>query len=200
MEYNKLEQNVLDQLGKTNFKNLKKNDAISLVSKLDQMDPEVAKEIIAKFPEFASLLKDNYKVCNENILKIMDSDDKSLNNYYKICDKELESLYVDCEKEYAFDENLQKELSEELGNTELTFEQRTMLYDKKIECHNKSIQYVENIRNQQKDIRKDVDDKDNVKRVFDFKTIGLTSIVGLFFIGAAILAPGGNSCVTSTKD
>lgn len=51
MEYPAEAQKILDILNRTDFKNIKKSEVISLVSKLNDLNPDVAREIIAQFPE-----------------------------------------------------------------------------------------------------------------------------------------------------
>ncbi|MCR5599517.1 MAG: Cna B-type domain-containing protein [Ruminococcus sp.] len=55
MQYTPMEQECLDLMNRTNFKAPSKDEIVSLVSKLHQMRPEVAQEIIKQFPEFVSL-------------------------------------------------------------------------------------------------------------------------------------------------
>ena len=57
MEYNALEKQTLDILGRTDFKAIKKDETVSITSMLSNMRPEVAKEAIKQFPELANLLK-----------------------------------------------------------------------------------------------------------------------------------------------
>ena len=57
MEYPAEAQKILDILNRTDFKNIKKSEVISLVSKLNDLNPDVAREIIAQFPEVAEMLK-----------------------------------------------------------------------------------------------------------------------------------------------
>jgi hypothetical protein len=200
MQNNKKEQNFLGESRKFNFKSQRKNDMVNLESKLEKMNAEVAKEVIAKFPEFTSLQKDVCKESNETICKILESDDKILGNYYEACNKEIDSLNVDCDKEYAFDEKIQKELSEQLENPKLTVEDKMKFIDKKIECHEKSSQTVECIRNQQKEIRKEIDNKDNMKRMFDWKTTLNCTSLGILIGGAAISVLGSDSNINLFKD
>ncbi len=196
MEYNKVEVKTLEKLGKPNFKNIKKNDVISLVSNLNKMSPELAKEIIAKFPELASLLKNNCNVCIENISKFLESDDKSLAYYHKTCDKEFDSLNIDCIKEYDYEERVQVELSKELENPDLSFDQKLKIYEFKNQLHDKSCTIIENKRNQQKELRTEVCNKDYEKRMFDWKGIYALIIISLLISGTALAALGGDSNIS----
>ena len=76
---------------KTNFKNLSKNDVISFVSKLGELRPEVAKEVLAQYPEFVKLVNSTLAEYKNMIDSIVKSDDESLKVCYSIADKEMDS-------------------------------------------------------------------------------------------------------------
>ena len=48
------ETQVLNKIGKPDFRHITKEDVVSLVSMLPQMDVEVAKKVIEQFPEYAN--------------------------------------------------------------------------------------------------------------------------------------------------
>lgn len=73
MEYTAFEQNLLSALQRTNFKNLPKADFISFSSQLGQVRPEVAKEILAQFPQLVNLLISTTREYMEVIDKIIHS-------------------------------------------------------------------------------------------------------------------------------
>ncbi len=47
MEYTPMEKDVLDMMQRTEFKNISKGDVISFASKIGELRPEVAKEVLA---------------------------------------------------------------------------------------------------------------------------------------------------------
>lgn len=57
MEYTSNEKQILSLMERTDFKNISKSDVISFASKLGELRPEVAKEVLAQFPEFVGLMK-----------------------------------------------------------------------------------------------------------------------------------------------
>lgn len=57
MEYTPIEQQTLAIMRKTDFKNLSKSDVLSIASKLGELRPDVVKEVIVQFPEFAKLIQ-----------------------------------------------------------------------------------------------------------------------------------------------
>lgn len=56
MEYTNTEKQFLELLDRTNFKNLSKNDVITYASKLNELRPEVATQVIAQYPVFMELM------------------------------------------------------------------------------------------------------------------------------------------------
>lgn len=84
MEYTEKERQLLSLMQRTDFKNLSKNDVLSYASKLSELRPEVATQVIAQFPELANLIKasiSEYRGMLDNIIK---SDDGSINQVYGI--------------------------------------------------------------------------------------------------------------------
>ena len=61
MEYTSNEKQILSLMERTDFKNISKSDVISFASKLGELRPEVAKEVLAQFPEFVGLMKTTLK-------------------------------------------------------------------------------------------------------------------------------------------
>ena len=57
MEYTPMEKEVLSIMKRTDFKNLSKMDVISFASKLGELRPEVAKEVLAQYPEFIRMMQ-----------------------------------------------------------------------------------------------------------------------------------------------
>ena len=53
MEYTNNEKHVLSLMDRTDFKNLSKIDILSYASKLNELRPEVAQQVVAQFPELA---------------------------------------------------------------------------------------------------------------------------------------------------
>ena len=56
MEYTSEERDFLALTERTNFKNLSKNDVLSYASKLNELRPEVAKQVLAQYPEFVKVM------------------------------------------------------------------------------------------------------------------------------------------------
>ena len=66
------ETQVLEKLGIPDFRHITKDKIISFASMIQNMDPEVAKEAIKQFPNFANLALEvmrDYKTTVENLLE-----------------------------------------------------------------------------------------------------------------------------------
>lgn len=74
---------------RTDFKNLSKNDVLSIASKLGELRPDVAKEVIAQFPEFSRLIQSSMEEYKDILGNIISSDDESLKQVYAVADKDI---------------------------------------------------------------------------------------------------------------
>lgn len=82
MEYTDVERQVLSLMERTDFKNLSKSDVISYASKLSELRPEVATQVIAQFPELAKLIQSSMVEYKDILEKIVVSDDESTNQVF----------------------------------------------------------------------------------------------------------------------
>ena len=57
MEYTDMEKQVLSLMERTDFKHISKSDVISYASKLNELRPEVATQVLAQYPELAKLIQ-----------------------------------------------------------------------------------------------------------------------------------------------
>ena len=193
MEYNNAELLALNLMERTDFKNIKRNEMASFASMLAELRPDVAKEIIAKFPELADFMKTTlveYRTILENIIK---ADDGSLNNYYKINHEGLDDIkdariyYKDiCEKVLT---NLDKLLDDD----DLSVEESLKIINQQKEILELVNKHDEMAFEQEKYYEEKANIKDSEKRQFSWKTIGNISgaIVGVSVITVAALS-GGN--------
>ena len=193
MEYNNAELLALNLMERTDFKNIKRNEMASFASMLAELRPDVAKEIIAKFPELADFMKTTlveYRTILENIIK---ADDGSLNNYYKINHEGLDDIkdariyYKDiCEKVLT---NLDKLLDDD----DLSVEESLKIINQQKEILELVNKHDEMAFEQEKYYEEKANIKDSEKRQFSWKTIGTISgaIVGVSVITVAALS-GGN--------
>lgn len=90
MEYNNVEKQFLELLDRTDFKHLSRNDVITYASKLNELRPEVASQVIAQYPEFVKLIQSSLSEYRAILERIIQSDDESLGRVYDTTDKELD--------------------------------------------------------------------------------------------------------------
>jgi hypothetical protein len=86
------EEEVLQRLNIPDFRHLTKDKVISFASMLEKMDPELAKKVIDKFPDYAKAVLSALQNCKDTIVRLSDSNDKSLSRIYDECDQVVESL------------------------------------------------------------------------------------------------------------
>ena len=112
MTYKLTEQKVLKKLGISDFRHLTKAKVINLASMLENMDPEVAKKALDQFPDFSKVSKELLLEFNDTLKKVLESNDKSMQNVYNV----YNSIII----------SLQKELE----NENLSFEQKKYIIEK----------------------------------------------------------------------
>lgn len=109
---------------RTDFRNLSKNDVLSYASKLNELRPEVAQQVIAQFPELAKLIQSTMVEYKDILEKIVASDDESTNQVYGIINTEVDSA-SDSRKEFIeYADKVRADLSKCLDNPNLTPEQK----------------------------------------------------------------------------
>ena len=106
MEYTPVEQDVLDLMKRTDFKNISKGEIISFASKLGELRPEVAKEVLAQFPEFVGLMKQVQADCS----KLLDNPNLPPEIIMEILNREAELVKIANEKDTEIREQLQFQL------------------------------------------------------------------------------------------
>ena len=133
MEYTSLEKDVLSMMNRTNFKNLSKSDVISFTSRLGELRPEVAKEILAHYPEFVELMRSTLSEYQGIINVLAESDDKSLGEYYAIVNKEMDIASDSRKQFYEFVKQVQLDYSKCLDDPNLSPEMLIEILDREAE-------------------------------------------------------------------
>ena len=191
MEYNALEKQTLDILGRTDFKAIKKDETISITSMLSNMRPEVAKEAIKQFPELANLLKSSLSECKEMLSKIVESDDDSVQHVYGSADKAMDDATLGRTEFMAFAEKVRDDYSKCLDNENLTLEEKSEILKGEMEILKMMDSKEKEVRAQQERILSTVDNKDSEKRQFNWKLVGAASMALVTVIGVGAAALGG---------
>ena len=104
----KTKKQFYKKMGTKNLNKIAKSKIKELSSILPNLDPEVAKEVIAQFPGFVDLSKNLVKEYREVVNKAMDEGSVGAKAYYKACEKILDNL----EKELARENLSQSERNE----------------------------------------------------------------------------------------
>lgn len=192
MEYTLAERKVLDMMERTNFKNLSKNDVISYASKLSELRPEVAKEVLAQFPEFVSLISTSLSEFKGILDNIVDSDDKSIENYYKFASKQQEESSKSRTEFYSFVKEVRADYSKILDTPDLSIEQKLEIMDKEQRLVEIASSKDTEIRLRDEKLETKVNLKDSEKRKFNWKQVSTAGVALIIVIGLSASVLGGD--------
>lgn len=191
-EYTAVEKQALDIMRRTDFKNLSKNDVLSIASKLGELRPDVAKEVIAQFPEFAKLIQSSMEEYKDILGNIVSSDDESVKQVYSIADKDMDTSADSRKQFYDFAGKVHADLSKCLDNPDLSAEERKDILAQEMEILKAVSEKDSEIRIHETETVKMVDKKDSEKRQFSWGVIKVASTVLVVGLGIAASALGGN--------
>lgn len=191
MEYNAVEKQTLDILGRTDFKGIKKDEIVSITSMLSNMRPEVAKEAIKQFPELVRLLENSLSEYKDMLSKIVDSDDESIQQVYSTADKAMSDAAVGRDEYLSLAEKVRDDYSKCLDKEDLTPEERNEILKGEMEILKMVDAKEKEVRDHQEHILNTVDKKDSEKRQFNWKLIGIASMALVTVIGVGTAALGG---------
>lgn len=199
MEYTSMEKEVLSLFNRTDFKNITRNELIGYVSKLSELRPEVAKELIAQFPELAKLIQSTATEYKGMLEMIVASDDESIKQVYGILGKELDSVN-ETRKEYSrLASRGLDDLSKGLSDPDLSAEEKSKIREQELEVLRMVDKKDFEIREREKCIADTADKKDSEKRGFNWKVIGVASMLAITAVGVGAAALGGNFNVKLSK-
>lgn len=191
MEYTVEEKQVLDLIKRTDFKNLSKNDFMSYASKLNELRPEVAAQVIAQFPELASLIESTLAEYKGMLDAVISSDDSSVSQVYGILNKEMDNAAASRSEYISFAEKVHADCSKCLDNPNMTPEQRREILDREMEILRMIDKKDTEIRAEEREVSQTADTKDSEKRVFNWKLIATASTVILAAVGVGTAMLGG---------
>jgi hypothetical protein len=191
MEYTPAEKEALSLFSRTDFKNITKNELVSYASKLNELRPEVAKEVLAQFPELAKMITTVASDYRGELEKIVESDDKSIEQVYGIYSKEIDSA-ADSRKEYnEFASKVLADLSKGLDAPDLSAEERAKIREQELDVLRMVDKKDTEIRKQEQEIASAASAKDTEKREFNWKLIGAASVFAAALVGIGTAALGG---------
>lgn len=184
-----MEKDVLAMMQRTDFKNLSKSDVISFASKIGELRPEVAKEVLAQFPEFIGLIKTALTEYKGMLDTIVSSDDASIKEYYDIANKEMDSATESRKQFYDFVKQVQADYSKLLDNPNLSPEMIMEILNREAELVKMANEKDTEIREQEKEIEDKANKKDSEKREFNWKMVSgiCFALVAVAGISAGVL-------------
>lgn len=190
MEYTSNEKQILSLMERTDFRNLSKNDVLSYASKLNELRPEVAQQVIAQFLELARLIQSTMVEYKDILEKIVASDYESTNQVYGIINKEVDSA-SDSRKEFIeYADKVRADLSKCLDNPNLTPEQQKDILDRQMKIFHAVDKKDAEIREHEMEMARMADKKDTEKKEFNWKVLGAASFVVLTAVGIGTAALG----------
>ena len=192
MEYTPIERQTLDIMKRTDFKNLSKNDVVSIVSKLSELRPDVAKEVIAQFPEFAKLIRSSMEEYKDILGNIIDSDDESIKQVYAVIEKDMDTSADSRKQFYDFAEKVRADYSKCLDNPNLSYKETMKILEREKDILKIASDKDTEIRNHETENVKLADKKDSEKRQFNWGIIKTASAVLIVGLGVAVTALGGD--------
>ena len=196
MEYTPAEQRVLSMMQRADFRNISKNDILSFASELGKLNPDVAREIIAQFPEYSAMINQIISECKNELDKILDSDDKSAERFYDTTDKELADLIESRNQRFEMMQNIQEYCNEILKHPDISAAQTIEILDKQFEAIKAYDDFCSEIRRREKEIEEAVNKKDSEKRRFHAMLAKVVTVTAGIAILAGLNALGGNSSVS----
>ncbi len=192
MEYTPVEKSVLELMGRTDFRNLSKNDVISYASKLGELRPEVARDVLAQYPQFVDLMKTALLEYRQEIDKIIESDDSSIDHYYAYAERDQEESSKSRTEYYDFLKRVQADYSRCLDNPNLTPEQMMEMLREETKLAEMAAEKDAEIREHDEKTEEKVNAKDSEKRHFNWKLAGGASFALVVTVGIAASVLGGN--------
>jgi len=191
MEYTNNEKQFLSLMERTDFKNLSKNDVLSYASKLNELRPEVAQQVLAQFPELAKLIHATIVEYKDIVEKIVASDDESMNQVYNILNKELDNASENRREYFEYANILSADFSKCLDNPNLAPELIKDIIERQMEIFREVGKKDTEIREKEMELIQIADKKDIEKKEFDWKVLCVASFVILTVVGVGAAALGG---------
>lgn len=85
-------EQAMKKFGIDDLRKFNTGDFIKIMSSIDKMDPEVAKELIGQIPNFLSFVKESANMVKDAYDSTLKSDDESLKNVYASYDLLINTL------------------------------------------------------------------------------------------------------------
>ncbi|MCM1328440.1 MAG: hypothetical protein NC253_03285 [Ruminococcus sp.] len=190
-KYTDNEKQLTSFIERPNLKKFSKNDTFNVLgftSKFNELNSEVAKQVLEQYPEFINLVKSTFneqtKICGE----IIESDNESTNHVYSIMDREIESNTESRKLCFECGNNFISELSKFLDDPNITQEERKDILEKQMETLHMMYEKDTEIRESEKEVLTVANEKDSEKKAFDWKIISTVvgSVTAAVLIGTGV--------------
>lgn len=191
MEYTLKEKEILSMIEKTDFKHLSKNDFVSYASKLNELRPEVARMVIAQYPELANMI---VSVANEYkgmFDTVMSSDNKSIERVYDVADKEMQMNETSRIEFFDLADKVRQDLSKGLDNLDISEDERNKIREQEMEILRMADKKDKEIRDSETNTLNLVNEKDSEKRKFNWGVLASASTLAMVAVGIGAAALGG---------
>lgn len=101
-------EEAMKKFGITDLRKFNTKDFIKVMSSIDKMDPEVAKELIGQIPNFLNFAKETVTTIKDSYKDVLKADDESLNKIYASYDLLIDSLNENLQdEELSLDEKFE---------------------------------------------------------------------------------------------
>ena len=189
MDYSEEEKSLLTMMDRSDFKNLSKADLLNIASKISELPPEVASNVLAQFPEYVQLLQSEMTTYKEILGDIISSDDESLRQEFEIASHDQEVSAKSREQFYDFAKIIHSDISKCLDKEDLTPDQMDSLLNRDMEILRILSEKDTEIRQHETETVQMVDKKDSEKREYNWNLIRVASgvLVAGVAVGGAIL-------------
>ena len=127
MTYTEKEKEILDILDRTDFRAMTRAEVMNIASKLGDLSPEVAAEVIRQFPEFARAMGEAVSEYKEVVSTVLNCDNESYEKVCEFAENEMENNNQSRKEFYEFAYRLLDDMEKELNEAEITDEERIAL-------------------------------------------------------------------------
>lgn len=92
------EEQALQKLGVSSFREVKKEQIVQLCSMLPQMDPNVAQMVLEQFPRYAESMGECVRVYKDVAVKVLESGQEGSKAFYDAANKVLDEIGEELKK------------------------------------------------------------------------------------------------------
>lgn len=184
---------LINELNNVNVQNIDTEKLISINTKLSELDPEIAREVLAQFPELAKLLSTTLTEYCSVLKDVIASDDASIQAVYSLHDKELDEASKSRKEFYDMVEKVQADCSKALDAENLSPEERNQILERELDMLRMANEKDNTIRDHEQKVLDSANKKDSEKRAWNWKAIVGASAAAALVVGFASAFLGGGT-------